>query len=581
MDEALYDLNAAWADSIVNRLLAHDVRDVCIAPGSRSAPLALAAGRMSKAEPRLRIHTHFDERGLAFYALGLSRQTGRPCAVITTSGTAVPNLYPALTEARHSYLPLIALTADRPPELLNCGANQAIDQVELFAPQARASLNLPPPDDRLGPLWLARRIDSALERARDPADGGPVHINVQFREPLYGGGEAIDEHAWQQQLPSPAPRPAAAPHHDPQVEIRPPLLFVAGSLDDEQAQAVLNCAERASIPILADISSQLRLLEHPCVIGGSELLLATTCGREALNAAHQIWQFGGRLTGKRIAQWLTYTNAEHYLVSPRNDYLDPAWRAKPIQADIVSFCASIEPPEQPPIANLDKAIGQVRGITLPRLSKAEKVPSEGSTGEDQESGFDELVASHIIATELPKKMALFPGNSLAIRLFDLLATPRHGNTCITQRGASGIDGLIATAAGHAARHPAGVTLVIGDLSALHDLNSLALAAAAEHPLAIVVLNNDGGGIFDMLPARGQGESHKQLFRMPHGFSFEHAAAQFRLPYHLCADANRLRQAYRKACQTPGATVIEVACPPQQGCDRLGELMRSLEAAPEC
>lgn len=582
MDESLYDLNSAWADALIERLRAHGVSELCIAPGSRSAPLALAAGRLAAADPQLRLHTHFDERALAFYALGLCRQSGRACAVITTSGTAVANLHPALTEARHSYLPLIALTADRPPELLGCGANQAIEQSGIFTPQARASLNLPPPDSRLGPLWLARHIDATLAHALDAVERGPAHINAQFREPLYGGGEAIDEQLWRRPLPSSpgtryAPRSSQATPSASALELTPPLLFLAGALDDHQAQAVLECATRAGIPILADISSQLRLLKHPCVYGAGELLLATTCGRESLNQVNQVWQFGARLTGKRTAQWLAYLDAEHYLISPSNDYLDPNWRATPIQSDIAEFCAALQPPAQEPLANLEQAAAQVRKITHPYLGPAHRNAGAGNTS----PALDELNACHIIATELPAQMALFPGNSLAIRLFDLLATPRYGNPCITQRGASGIDGLIATAAGHGVDQPAGVTLVLGDLATLHDLNSLALAAATEHPLVIVVLNNDGGGIFDMLPARGQGESHQQLFRMPHGYTFEHAAAQFHLPYRLCQDSDTLRSAYRTACQYHGATLIEIDCPAQTGSDRLSELLRDLEAAPQC
>ncbi|MBK1727531.1 thiamine pyrophosphate-binding protein, partial [Halorhodospira neutriphila] len=176
---------SVWADTLLQRLREHGVRDLCLAPGSRSAPLALAAGRCLEAGVGLRVHTHFDERGLGFYALGLSRATGRPTALITTSGTAVPNLHPALTEAAESHVPLIAVTADRPPELHGCGANQTIQQPGVFAAQCRSELRLPAPDPQLGTAWLCRRIDAALAPALAGADGGPVHINAPFREPLY------------------------------------------------------------------------------------------------------------------------------------------------------------------------------------------------------------------------------------------------------------------------------------------------------------------------------------------------------------------------------------------------------------
>ncbi|MBK1733752.1 2-succinyl-5-enolpyruvyl-6-hydroxy-3-cyclohexene-1-carboxylic-acid synthase [Halorhodospira abdelmalekii] len=572
-----HDLTAAWATAILTRLAAYGVRDLCIAPGSRSAPLALAAGRMQDAEsaepgPHFTLHTHFDERGLAFYALGLCRQRQRPVAIVTTSGTALPNLYPALVEARYSYLPLIALTADRPPELLDCGANQAITQPGLFAPHVRAEVSLPPPDLHLSPGWLALRLDAVLRRGCDPQAPGPVHINVQLREPLYGGGESAA--VWLAQPTAPAPAPLATPvgsgcgvegNEGEPVALQPPLLFVAGALKESEAAAVLACAEAAAIPILADIGSQLRLTDHRCVIGGGELLLATAAGREAFSGVRQVFQFGGRLTGKRIAQWLTQHTAEHYLVSPYTDIHDPAWRAQPLYSDIAAFCQTLQPPQQAPLPGLaaarttqDRCLSQALTATAP------------PNGE-----LDELSAVATTVAELPEQMALFPGNSLAIRICDLLAPAVSGQPCITQRGASGIDGLIATAAGHAFYHSPGVTAILGDLSVLHDLNSLELAAAVPHPLVLIVLNNDGGGIFDWLPARTHPAVQRQLFRMPHGRDFAHAAAQFALPYRRCSDVATLQAVYREACAHPGASLLEVPCAPQQASERLTELLRRL------
>ncbi|MCG5527035.1 2-succinyl-5-enolpyruvyl-6-hydroxy-3-cyclohexene-1-carboxylic-acid synthase [Halorhodospira halophila] len=552
------DLNATWAGSLIDRLHGHGVVDFCVAPGSRSAPLALAAARRTEAACGLRVHTHFDERGLAFYALGLIRASQRPVAVITTSGTAVPNLHPAVAEARQSRLPLVVISADRPPELHDCGANQAMPQEGLFAPLVRATLALPTPETALCGRWLNRRLDATLTAATDPGGSGPIHINMPLREPLYGGAE------------QPAAPPPLPPGHQGQVaapplkEADPPQLFVAGELRSDEAEAVLETAAAGNIPVLADPGSQLRLRAHPCVVGGAELLLATAAGREALGHARQVVQFGGRLTGRRLPAWLADHAPQRWLVTRGDEDLDPDWHATTVQADIAAACRTLRPDApQPPLPGLAEARARVAEACRTALANAP---------------FAEPAAAERISQVLPPGMALFPGNSLPIRVFDLFAAPAHGNPCVTQRGVSGIDGLIATAAGFAHHHRDGVTLVVGDLSALHDLNSLALLGEARHTCVVVVLNNDGGGIFDLLPAREEtGEAHRRLFRMPHGYGFARAAEQFRLPYWHCGDGDSLQAAHREARSRPGGSVIEVVCPPGAGSGQIAALFRALEA----
>jgi len=552
------DLNATWAGSLLDRLHAHGVRDCCIAPGSRSAPLALAAARRADGGGDLTVHTHFDERGLAFYALGLVRASRRPVAVITTSGTAVPNLHPAVAEARQSRLPLVVITADRPPELHHCGANQALPQEGLFAPLVRTTLALPAPETGLCGAWLNRRLDATLATATAAGANGPVHLNVPLREPLYGGTE------------HPAPPPPRPPTPPPRSAVpalgaaQPPQLFIAGELRDDEAQAVLETAAAANIPVLADVGSQLRLHAHPCIVGAAELLLATRGGDQALAQARQVVQFGGRLTGRRLPAWLARHAPRRWLISAGDEDMDPDWQATTVQADIAAACRALQPTAaQPPLPGLAEAREQVAAACRTALAAAP---------------FAEPAAAERISRGLPPGMALFPGNSLPIRVFDLFAAPAHGNPCVTQRGVSGIDGLIATAAGFAHHHRDGVTLVIGDLSALHDLNSLALLGAARHTCVVVVFNNDGGGIFDLLPARDEGgDAHRRLFRMPHGLGFANAAEQFHLPYWCCSDGDQLETAYLQACRQPGGSLIEVACPPGGGSEQMAGLFRTLQA----
>lgn len=556
-------VNEAWASLILERLHAHGVRDFCIAPGSRSAPLALAAARLGQRRDDLSLHTHFDERGLGFLALGLARASGRPTALITTSGTAVPNLHPALVEAFQTHQPLIALTADRPPELIHCGANQAIEQPGLFALHVRAQLNLPPPDTAISAGWLGAELDQCLQALRG-ADGGPVHINAPFREPLYGTSQLADFGPWLSDLRHP-PDPTPAPEVMALPRLHGPLALVAGQLDTDEAEAVLELAQRSNLPVLADIGSQLRLVDHPCIVPYPDLLPASPDGQRLLAGLRQVIQFGGRITSKRLNQWLARFAGEYWLVSPHSGCLDPERRAIAIQADIPALCAqlTLSPQEDTGLVAAARALA-------PRLDAATRAP------------FSELSVARRLSQELPKDMALFPGNSLSIRLLDAVAEPGLGQRCVTSRGASGIDGLVATAAGFARHHTGGLTLLLGDLSLLHDLNSLSLTRGSPSPLVIIVLNNDGGAIFNLLPAQSQGEHFQPLFQLPHGLGFQHAAAQFCLNYAAPRDIEAFAESYQAACQRPGATLIELTFPPDRGSRALSGLIQSIrdDAAPQ-
>jgi len=558
-------INEAWAYVLMDRLhRGHGVQDVCIAPGSRSAPLVLAAARYSRDHSDVALHSHFDERGLAFYALGLAKSARRPVAIVTTSGTAVANLHPALVEAFEDHRPLIAISADRPEELHGCGANQAINQRGIFATHVRGELRLPSPDPSWSAGRLGRELDGVLSRLRG-VDAGPVHINVPFREPLYGAPGQQDFSAWLADLED-------GSHGNPARALEPaglgglagPLLLVAGRLEAEEADAVLALGQRCGIPIVADIGSQLRLLHDPAVLEGPDLLFASPRGQAALEGVEQVLQFGGRLTGKRLNQWLSAFDGQRWLISRHSSYLDPEHRAVAIQADIPAFCRKL-------------VVSPQTDLGLTSIARELSARVDGFLVES----FSELAAARIISEEIPPAMALLPGNSLSIRLMDRFARARFGNACVTNRGASGIDGLLATACGFIQRYAGGVTLLLGDLSLLHDLNSLALAARSPRPLVIVVLNNDGGGIFNLLPAKEQGEWFETLFQLPHGLNFQYAAVQFGVRYACPASAPALRAEYVEACARQGCTLIELRFAPGHSAELLQELSRRLRGDDAC
>jgi 2-succinyl-5-enolpyruvyl-6-hydroxy-3-cyclohexene-1-carboxylate synthase len=557
-------INEAWAHVLVDRLHRHHrVQDICIAPGSRSAPLALAVARYSQDHPELLLHTHFDERGLAFHALGLTKAAHRPVAIITTSGTAVANVHPAMIEAYEDHRPLVVVSADRPEELHGCGANQTIDQQGLFASHVRGELRLPAPDIGWTAGRLCRELDRVLDRLHG-VDAGPVHINAPFREPLYGTTEQQDFGSWLSDRPEVAVGHAAHSGTIALPEIRGPLLLVAGQLEADEAAAVLALARRLRLPIAADIGSQLRLIRDPLVLDGFHWLLASPRGRAALGAVNEVLQFGGHLTGKRLNEWLSGFPGKRWLVSRHSGYLDPDRRAVAIQADIPGFCARLTLPQQPDLG-------------LAAIARDLNCGVDSLLAEE----FSGLAAARILSEEILPSMALMSGNSLSIRLMDMFARPRLGNPCVANRGASGIDGLVATASGFARRHPGGLSLLVGDLSLLHDLNSLALAARSTAPLVIVVLNDDGGGIFHLLPAREQTDCFETLFQLPHGRDFRHAAAQFGVHYACPESALDLRAAYGEACARNGCTLIELRFSPRQGAALLQELNRRLARDEAC
>jgi 2-succinyl-5-enolpyruvyl-6-hydroxy-3-cyclohexene-1-carboxylate synthase len=550
------NINALWAGLILEELRRHGVEDICISPGSRSAPLVLAAA----AREAFRIHVHFDERALAFMALGMARCGRRPVAVITTSGTAVGNLLPAVMEASQSDAPLILLTADRPPELRDCGANQAVSQPGVFGSHAAFAVDLPCPSRDVPPEWLLATIDQALAVAGGrPA--APVHINCPFREPLYPGGRMQNFRdylaglrGWRQgDLPH-LLRPSAADGHVANPAAIPSGstagLIVAGHLEPGDAALVGQLAAHWRWPLVADIGSQLGLTDHPCLLRGFRESLRTG---EFPNVP-TVLQFGARLTSAALLKWLGGRHDQSYvLVAPDSRRLDPSHRAShQIQADIGLTCRQLlKTPAPDPARRL-----------LESLQSACREHARKRSGTVAAAAWpSELAVVRTLVRSLAEATTLFCGNSLAIRLLDShsAAAPVPPRV-LTNRGASGIDGLIATAAGVARRAAQPTVALLGDLSCLHDLGSLALLAGSSEPLVLIILNNDGGGIFDLLPIPESGDLRRRLFRTPHGFGFADACAGFGLHYATPASEGDFADLLGAALSAAHPTVLEVPVP---------------------
>ncbi|MGU5652735.1 2-succinyl-5-enolpyruvyl-6-hydroxy-3-cyclohexene-1-carboxylic-acid synthase [Aeromonas allosaccharophila] len=555
--------NHVWSSLLLEELFRLGVRDVALAPGSRSAPLTMAAA----AHQGFRRHLHFDERGLGFMALGLAKGSNRPVAVIMTSGTAVANLWPAVAEAQLTGVPLIILSADRPPELIDNGANQAIDQQGIFGRYPVYQQNLPSPTPTIPAAFVLSSVDQAL--AKQALTPGVVHFNCMYPEPLYPG-EHYQDFAdylaplgnwlssrkpwspWQQSEPTCPPQPEWNEWQHKRGVI------VAGRITDPaQAQAVAALAEQLGWPLLADLQSQIRcdsrnLIHMDLALNDPEFVAE-------LGRAEVLLQFGARLVSKRLGQFIKHHSWQDYwLVDPQPARLDPDYRLRNRLLCSASTFAAAHP---------------VTTVQAPWHQLAELQHNASQQIAKACERFSELGVCHRLNSLIEGQ--LFVGNSMPARLMDMLGDTGKGpSRVMTNRGASGIDGLIATAYGFAQSIEPGsdepTTLLLGDLSALHDLNSLALLGKASRPLVVILLNNDGGSIFRMLPVPTEGELLESYYRLPHGLSFAHAAAMFGLAYRTPTTLPEFEHDYRAALKH-GVTLIEILVPSEQVADDLKAL----------
>ncbi|MCS2170581.1 2-succinyl-5-enolpyruvyl-6-hydroxy-3-cyclohexene-1-carboxylic-acid synthase [Scandinavium sp. TWS1a] len=544
--------NRRWAAVILEALIRHGVQHVCIAPGSRSTPLTLAA-----AENRALIaHTHFDERGLGHLALGLAKASQQPVAVIVTSGTAVANLYPALIEAGLTGEKIILLTADRPPELIDCGANQAIRQPGMFGSHPSQTLSLPRPSHDIPARWLVSSIDNALGQLHS----GGVHINCPFAEPLYGEMDdtGLD---WQQALGNwwQSDKPWLREGLQLESEKQRDWFFwrqkrgvvVAGRMSAAEGKKVAEWAKMLGWPLISDVLSQTGQ-PLPC----ADLWLGNANAVTELAQAQIVVQFGSSLTGKRLLQWqATCEPDEYWLVDNLPGRLDPAHhRGRRLVCKVGAWLEQ-HPAEQ----------RQPWTVDIPYLSELawQAVVAQRET-------FGEAQLAHRISEYLPDQGQLFVGNSLVVRLIDALGKLPAGYPVYSNRGASGIDGLISTAAGVQRGSAKSTLAIMGDLSALYDLNGLALLRQVSAPLVLIVVNNNGGQIFSLLPTPT--EERERFYLMPQNVHFEHAANMFGLRYHRPENWTALEEALHGAWRQPVTTVIELVVNDTDGAQTLQKLL---------
>jgi 2-succinyl-5-enolpyruvyl-6-hydroxy-3-cyclohexene-1-carboxylate synthase len=548
--------NRLWAYLIVEELLRCGVGFFCVAPGSRSTPLVAALAANEKARSLI----HFDERGTAFAALGYARATGCPAAWITTSGTAVANGLPAVVEAATDGVPMVLLTADRPPELRQTGANQTIDQPDIFGDYVRWRFDLPAPDPGIDSAMVLTTVDQAAYRAgRTPQ--GPVHLNLMFREPFLSGPEDEDilsgPASWVQG-DDPYTRYAATKPAVDEMEIyrlwetlRPVKqgLVVAGRLASrKQGEAVLRLAGTLGWPLLPDVGSQVRLGSEGIAAHYDALLAGDSFAGS--HAPETVVHVGGRALSKRLEQFLASSRPDPYVVVRENPFrLDPAHRVThSVEANVLDFCSALvrAATEDPP-------------ATDPSWTAGWREASE-EVGRHLDGIFsgepNEPLVARVLSRTVPQDHGLVAASSMPVRDLDTYAAADGAPVPVAaNRGASGIDGTVATAAGFARGLGRPVTLLIGDLALLHDLNSLAMLRDVH--VIVVVVNNDGGGIFSFLSIARHEEFFEPYFGTPQGVGFEAAAKMFGLAYELPGTMEDFVEAYGSACARGSSTLIEV------------------------
>ena len=548
--------NRLWAYLIVEELLRCGIDFFCVAPGSRSTPLVAALAANEKARSLI----HFDERGTAFAALGHARATGSPAAWITTSGTAVANGLPAVVEAASDGVPMVLLTADRPPELRQTGANQTIDQPDIFGDYVRWRFDLPAPDPGIDPAMVLTTVDQAAYRAgRTPQ--GPVHLNLMFREPLLPDPEDEDvlsgPSSWVRSG-NPYTRYAATKPAVYEMEIHRLWetlrtvkrgLIVAGRLAScKQGEAVLRFADTLGWPLLPDIGSQIRLGTDGLAAHYDALLAGDSFAGS--HAPEAVVHVGGRVLSKRLEQFLAHSRPDPYVVVRENPFrLDPAHRVThSVEANVLDFCSALvrAATEVPPAMDSSWTAGWREAS-----EEVGRYLDGVSSGEPNEP----LVA-RVLAQKVPADHGLVVASSMPVRDLDTYAATDGAPVPVAaNRGASGIDGTVATAAGFARGLGRPVTLLIGDLAMLHDLNSLAMLRDVH--VVVVVLNNDGGGIFSFLPIAGHEEFFEPYFGTPQGVGFEPAAKMFGLAYEHPGTMDEFVEAYGSACARGSSTLIEM------------------------
>jgi len=549
-----------WGETLVEELVAAGVTGVCLAPGSRSTPLTTAFA----AKDGIETFSHLDERSAAFFALGRSRRSGEPTALVCTSGTAAANFHPAVIEAHQSRVPLVVLTADRPAELQDSGANQTIDQEKLYGDSVRWYRTLPEPKPEARALRSLRvSACRAVERAT-ATPSGPVHLNVPFAKPLEPTEVEGDV---PENLDATAPlgstgrdgpfvrTTAGKPtlEADAVADLADTLsgvergLIVAGPASDPTPSraSLATLAQATGFPVLADPLSGHRFgHDDPLFCGGYDSYLDAA---GAWPVPEIVLRFGASPTSKVLRHYLRDHAARQVVVDPAGGWreaeftatdlvtVDPTWLAKQLAEQVTGSS----------------------GHWADRFQRAEQTHWEHVSDAVEREDFEGAVIS-TVAQQAPDPATLMVSNSMPVRDLDRFGEPWAADlTVVGNRGASGIDGITSTALGAGSATDDPLVLVLGDLAFYHDMNGLLAIERCGVDATIVLINNDGGGIFHMLPIESFDPPFTDYFKTPHGIDFEPVGDLYDLEYAIVDDLEGFETAYRESLDSGGTQILEV------------------------
>jgi 2-succinyl-5-enolpyruvyl-6-hydroxy-3-cyclohexene-1-carboxylate synthase len=543
------DVAATFCATLADEWVRAGVRDVVVAPGSRSTPLALAVAR----EAGLRVHVVLDERSAAFLALGLGRAGELPAVVVTTSGTAAVELHPAVVEAHHDGVPLICATADRPPELQGVGAPQTVEQVGLYGSVVRWSADPGPPDLAAAQSWRSLAARSVIEaRGGQGRPPGPVHLNLAFREPLLGTPTVLPAgrdggRPWHERLAGPGALDGDACARLADILHGARGVIVAG-VGAGDADAVHTLADALGWPVLADPRSGARLVRPHTVAYFDQLLRAPVFAER--HRPTVVLRFGRPPASKVLGQWLAASGAIEIVVDATDAWIDPDRRASTfVCGDPAAVCRALadEVARRAPSSaseldawrRADDAAGEAIERTLAAID-----------------GVTEPGIARAALAAVPPGGALVVSSSMPVRDIEWFGEPRRDVRVVANRGANGIDGVVSTAVGLALGSAEPVVLLIGDLAFLHDSNGLLGLAERAVDLTIVVVDNRGGGIFSFLPQAGAlvADEFEQLFGTPQPVDLVALAGAHGLPAAVASNEGEIAKAV--AAGGPRVVVLE-------------------------
>jgi 2-succinyl-5-enolpyruvyl-6-hydroxy-3-cyclohexene-1-carboxylate synthase len=544
------DVAATFCATLVDEWVRAGLTDAVVSPGSRSTPMALALA----AEPRIRLHVWLDERAAAFFALGVGLRTSEPALVLTTSGTAAVELHPAVVEAHHAGVPLLVLTADRPPEAHGVGAPQTIEQADLYGRAVRWRADPGVPDPATAHSWRSMASRAVAEARGAGGRPGPVHLNLAFREPLVAGPGPLPPgraggRPWHQHLPAPGTPPPGMDELARRLSGRTGVI-VSGTGTGHPA-AVHRLAELLGWPVLADACSPARL-PAPATVAAFDALLRHPPFADAVRP-EVVVRLGAAPASRVLAAWLASSDVQEVVAVPSHGrWLDPDLSATTVvaaePADVCAALADCQPRPAPAgWADLWATAERAAQAAIGEVLAGHREPTEPGV-------------ARALVSALRPGTGLVVASSMPIREVEWFAQPRADIRVMANRGANGIDGTLSTVLGTAAGASGLPTVgLLGDLAFLHDAGALLGAAGRGLDAVIVVVDNVGGGIFSFLPQAGElpAALFERLFATPHDVDLAALARVYGLSALEVGEAAHLAPGVVSALDAGGITVVLV------------------------